>query len=626
MKPSTTWSHFILAWGLILLNFVSCTVFDDVPTPVLTRYDFPSEVLDSIFTRDIPKDIRNVDNFLDKIVRNGMAIHEGNDPPEITFNGSNSVGKKYTIEHDCIYDEKVPANVDSLYGKYEETILLSNQQNTFVADVSYFSVGHDDYPQFPSGLDRGSGTGYVSGNNNNFTIFYKVEEGNGVFDNIPYQALWIISGTVSENAREITNVTKCLVMLGKGPDPEDKIANRGTIRIFRDVNPDWIQPDVAISDFSPTEGPYDTEVTINGSGFGTVNDSVKVMFNNKEAKVLEANPNQLRVEVPKGADTGPIAVQVNDKIDSLNTFTYIKVYTVSTLAGNGKPAFLDGSGDIAMFDHPYGIAVDTDGIVYVADTGNNRIRKITPEGEVSTLTISNQGPLFQSINVDAIFNNPLGVAVDAQGNIYVADTESNRIRKITTTGFMTTLQNCTFSKGTECFTAFFNQPSGIAVDNLSNVYVADGGNNDNKEPSILKITETGIISTLTSISQSPSGVATDTQGNVYVADKGNHLIRKITPEGVISTLGGATQFNSPSGVGVDAEGNIYVADTENHQIQRITPSGEVSTLAGTGEEGILDGIGSTARFNNSTGIAIVSQDTIYVADYQNHLIRKMILE
>ena len=124
MRKPTIISHFILAFGLILLNFVGCTVFEDEPSPVLSRYNVPSEVLENIFTSDIPKDIRNVDNFLDKIKRNGMVIHEGNDPPEIAADGSDDMGKKYIIEHDCIFDEQTPTNVESLYGKYEETIRI----------------------------------------------------------------------------------------------------------------------------------------------------------------------------------------------------------------------------------------------------------------------------------------------------------------------------------------------------------------------------------------------------------------------------------------------------------------------------------------------------------------------
>ena len=106
-------------------------------------------MLDSIFTSDIPIAIRNEDNYLDKIKVKGMVIHEGSDPPEITADGSDDIGKKYIIEHDCIFDEQAPTNVDSIYGKYEETIrIFPNPPNTLMADVSYSSVGDDDYPLF----------------------------------------------------------------------------------------------------------------------------------------------------------------------------------------------------------------------------------------------------------------------------------------------------------------------------------------------------------------------------------------------------------------------------------------------------------------------------------------------
>lgn len=238
MKASTILCKKYLSLGWIVLGFVSCTFFDDTPIPILTRYDFPPEVLDSIFTKEIPKEIRNVDDFLDKIIHNGMAIHEGSDPPEIY----DLEGGAFIVENDCIFDEKTPANVDSLYGKYKETVrIFRDQRNSFMADISYSSLGNDNYPQYPAGLDRGSGTGYVSGSGNNYTIFYKVDNGN--FDKIPYKALWILSGSVSTPpyVLEISNVTKCMVMFEKGADPEDKVANRGTLRIFRDANAEWTQ-------------------------------------------------------------------------------------------------------------------------------------------------------------------------------------------------------------------------------------------------------------------------------------------------------------------------------------------------------------------------------------------------
>lgn len=597
MKTSAILKYAKPSLGLIILSLVSCTGFDDLPTPVLSRYDLPPAILENVFTKDIPKEIRNVDDFLDKIKQNGMVIHEGNNPPEIyTRDGNTRIGVKFTIASDCIYDGKAPSNVDSVYGKYEETIQISmdpSNQNIFLADVSYTSVGNAHYPQYPNGLDKGSGRGYVSGSGNDFTVFYRA--GNGTFDKIPYEAIWIISGSVpdSKNVRELMNVTKCLVMLKKGEDEEDKVANIGTIRIFKDEFPNWIQSDVIIDRFTPTEGHYSAVVTINGSGFSLEKSENSVMINNVNAEVLEANTVQLIVEVPKGAGTGPVSIQVLGKSDEGNVFTYIPVYTVSTLAGTGKTGFSDGPAGSAQFNNPYGIAVATDGIVYVTDPEVGRVRIISPSGEVSTF-------------FDEAYT-PFGIAVDNNSNVYIA--EGNFISKTSRDG--------------EYITGYeIDSPNGIAVDALENIYYSETGENSiwrispGEDPKLVSKFQFGY----------PSGVAVDTLGNVYVADTKNGLIQRITLAGVVSTLGGPTQFDSPTGVAVDADGSVYVADRANHQIKKITSAGLVSVLAGTGQAGFLDGIGSTALFNNPSGVAIDARGIIYVTDSTNHRIRKMILE
>lgn len=244
MKTLTTVRSRPLYIGLIIFIFVSCESFDDTPTPVMTRYNFAPEVLENIFTPDIPKEIRNVDNFLDRIKQEGMVIYEGSAPPKIfDYNDNERAGRKFNIKNNCIYDRNNSDNVGFVYGKYEESILTPvdpvNQTN-FVADISYSSVLDPAFPQFRADLDSGSGRGYVSGSGENFTIFYKVTNGN--FDGIPYQAIWIISGTYNlrSEGSGLTNVTKCMIMLQKGEDPDDKVANRGTVRIFKDEFPEWI--------------------------------------------------------------------------------------------------------------------------------------------------------------------------------------------------------------------------------------------------------------------------------------------------------------------------------------------------------------------------------------------------
>ncbi|MBD3628237.1 hypothetical protein [Cyclobacterium sp.] len=243
MKKLAPYPFRPIFWGLILFTLVSCEKFDDLSNPVLNRYEVPAEVLEEIFTADIPQNMRDVDHFFDRIKEQGMVIHEGNEPP-IIFDRTSQAGPKFTIENNCLYDSRNPDNEGYTYGKYQETIRIYPDRNEsiFLADIAYFSVSDPDFPEFPRGLDSGSGTGYVSGNQGtNFTIFLKIR--NGKYDIVNYSAIWIISGTyigITGSQNELTNVTKCLVMLEKSEDPEDKVADRGTVRIFRDDAPQWM--------------------------------------------------------------------------------------------------------------------------------------------------------------------------------------------------------------------------------------------------------------------------------------------------------------------------------------------------------------------------------------------------
>jgi hypothetical protein len=322
---------------------------------------------------------------------------------------------------------------------------------------------------------------------------------------------------------------------------------------------------------------------------------------------------------------------------------------VTTLAGSpNNRGFADGTGTAASFNSPTGVAVDASGNVYVADNSNNRIRKITAAGVVTTLAGSGTAGFADGTGTAASFNSPTGVAVDASGNVYVGDALNHRIRKITAAGVVSTLAGSSsygFADGTGT-AASFNNPTGIAVDASGNVYVADHINQR-----IRKITAAGVVSTLAGSGSAafadgtgtaasfkyPRGVAVDASGNVYVADYYNNRIRKITAWGVVTTLAGsssgtagfadgtgtAASFNYPSDVAVDASGNVYVSDAFNHRIRKITAAGVVTTLAGSGTTGSTNGIATTASFANPSGVAVDASGNVYVGDQGSHGIRKI---
>jgi len=314
---------------------------------------------------------------------------------------------------------------------------------------------------------------------------------------------------------------------------------------------------------------------------------------------------------------------------------------VTTFAGTGAPGSTDGA--LAEFDLPFGVAVDAAGNVYVADYSNHRIRKVTAAGVVTTLAGSGVAGDDDGTGTAAQFNLPSGVAVDAAGNVYVADTNNERIRKITAAGVVTTLAGSGVAgddDGTGT-AAQFNQPQGVAVDAAGNVYVADTNNER-----IRKITAAGVVTTLAGSTfgyvdgtgaaakfNVPIGVAVDAVGNVYVADAENNRIRKITAAGVVTTLAGSTlgfadgtgaaaQFDFPLGVAVDAVGNVYVADAENDRIRKITAAGVVTSLAGS-TTGYLDGTGAAAQFSGPAGVAVDAAGNVYVADAGNYRIRQI---
>jgi hypothetical protein len=319
--------------------------------------------------------------------------------------------------------------------------------------------------------------------------------------------------------------------------------------------------------------------------------------------------------------------------------------TVSTIAGSGASGSLDGPALSATFNLPNCVAVDALGSIYVADLNNNKIRKIT-NGIVSTYAGTGAAGSTDGNAASASFNSPGRIVLDASGNLYVSDINNNKIRKISSSGIVSTLAGNGIAGYVDGpgSTASFNNPVGITIDALGNLYLADVGNKK-----IRKITPSGAVSTVagsgatgstdgiaTSASFSfPYGIAIDAFNNLYIADYGNHKIRKITPSGIVSTFAGSgidgnvdgigtlASFSSPCAITIDVSGNLYVSDV--NKIRKVTPEGEVSTIAGSELSGSQDGIGSLARFSSAWGTAIDKLGNLYVADRNNYRIRKITL-
>jgi sugar lactone lactonase YvrE len=351
------------------------------------------------------------------------------------------------------------------------------------------------------------------------------------------------------------------------------------------------------------------------------------------------------------AGTGPDSSAIT--VTTSPTVVITTPLAVSTLAGQPLTSgSSDGTGSAARFDFPSGVAADNAGNLYVADTDNHTIRKIVASTGVVTTFAGAAGISGDADGTGsaARFNNPSGVAVDGTGNVFVADTLNHTLRRVTSVGVVTTLAGSPGVVGSVDGTgtdARFQGLQGLTIDGGGNLYIADTNNHTVRK----FVLSTGVVTTVAGLAGNsgsadglgslarfnfPSGVAVDSEGNLFVADTENHTIRKILPSESVSTLAGlagssggadgigsAARFDSPSDVAVDPSGNLYVADTDNHTIRKVVPStGAVTTLAGlAGASGSADGSGSAVRLFHPAGIAMDNTGDLYVADTNNHTAR-----
>jgi len=349
----------------------------------------------------------------------------------------------------------------------------------------------------------------------------------------------------------------------------------------------------------------------------------------------------VRAYTTNGLGTGYGSVTKFTTSSSLTAVTS----TVSTFAGSATPGSGDGTGTSATFNNPQGLAVDSKGNIFVADTYNNKIREISPSGVVTTYAGDGNAGLVNGPVATAEFYAPAGLAFDSQGNLYIADVGNNVIREITTAGIVSTFSGngyVGFVDGSTASSIEYNTPTDVAFDSAGNLYITDRGNNV-----IRKVTPTGVASSLSGYPNKPNagyingtnqgvefnypnGLVLDASNNVYVADQSNSAIRKVTtPDGVTTTVAGGvvqkTVLNLPSAIAIDKTGNLFITD-ESGRILEYTTGNILYVLAGKANvSGYTDGAGTAALFSNPQAIAVDANGYIYVADKNNNCIRKIVV-
>ncbi len=316
---------------------------------------------------------------------------------------------------------------------------------------------------------------------------------------------------------------------------------------------------------------------------------------------------------------------------------------ISTVAGKEISAFGGDGGPAtsASLSSPLKVAVDSSGNLFIADSSSHVIRKVDTSGNISTVA-GTTAPTFGGDGgpaTSAHLNFPSDVAVDFSGNLFIADRNNHRVRKVDTSGNISTVAgtgNSGFSgDGGPATSAQLQAPRGIVADSSGNLFIADSGNSR-----IRKVDTSGNVSTVAGTGTSdPRGVAVDSSGNLFIADSGNSRIRKVDTSGNVSTVAGTAtggfsgdggpatnaQLGGPWGVVVDSSGNLFIADTFNERIRKVDTSGNISTVAGTGthEYGGDGGPATSAQLSFPSGVAVDSSGNLFIADSSNHRIRKV---
>jgi streptogramin lyase len=434
-----------------------------------------------------------------------------------------------------------------------------------------------------------------------------------------------------------------------------------------------------ITSFSPTSGSKGTVVTIKGEKFGSDRNAVSLQMNGLNLTIVNIDDHEITAKVPDKSGVGPIVLKKqNATATSAEKFRYIYTATTSFYSGGGR-GWVDGAANDVRFNTAYQIAIDSKDVLYVSDLGSGAIRKIARDG--SSTTLAGAGPDVTGFKDgkgrDAMMKFPVGLDIAPDGNVYVADTYNSSIRKIDPEGNLTTLVGLPYQDVEYVYeggvlvngsgsNVRFNRPYGVRMDRKGFLWVADTENSV-----IRKISPSGEVTTYAgqdknqdyyrdgevanALFQWPTSLVFDAQDNVYIADKKNHCIRKISANGMVSTVAGLcgafkytgvqnqgyadgkgneVRFSEPGALAVDRQGMIYVADLHNNVIRIVYPDGVVKTLLGkkydcnpdAGTAQYVEGKGQDARLCHPQGVVVDSQGNLFISDSGNYRIRKVVLE
>lgn len=432
----------------------------------------------------------------------------------------------------------------------------------------------------------------------------------------------------------------CLVLLAISCNKNAAPVNPGTSGNPKD------SLKVTITSLVPTNGPYNTIDTITGSGLDQIPSPDSVLLNGQKLTIINHAAGQIIVRIPLLAGTGNVDVWYKGIQYQGPVFKYDSVLMVTTIAGTTDTGEVDGKGSNARFYGPVGIAVDHQRNIYVADEFGNAIRKIDTGGNVTTIAGPNERQGFaDGTGTVARFSWPLGLCMGSDGFLYVADQFNYRVRKVSTSGVVTTLAGMYWNGGPltgevdgPATIATFDSPFGVTSDKNGNIYVADYYNNR-----IRKITPAGVVSTFaggdyyhfgqkdgqgtSALFFGPRDVAADPSGNIYVIDGDGQLLKKITPDGTVKTLLGPNEPAMASSNGLfeasapacDKDGNLFFAIFGG--VIKMKADGTIIRYAIGGVGGAKDGPLPAASFDAVTGMAVDDGGTIYFTD--NNRVRKI---